>query len=157
LCLIVLGTSAGHAQVRCNFESTAFNVGRYNPLDTAGLSQRFPVRVRCTAEGAVLPPGGVVAVTLRLEPSAGGAGAGLRRMTAADSGSFLNYVLLLPPTYSFPWGAGPGETLSLSVTGLNAVNASQIAEQDVELRVPARQMQAAVGNYADTLNVTYTF
>jgi spore coat protein U-like protein len=126
----------------CTIASTGVNFGVYNPVSGADALSNGLVVVFCSASTAIK-------VTL----SRGGGKSYLPR--SLQNGKVrLSYNLYLDAATSTVWGDGTGGTQAYTDPHPPG---GQIVTLPVYGRIPAAQLQATNGSYADTVVVTLTF
>lgn len=157
-CLLLL--TLGHAPparalclpVACSCTTSTTNVafGNYNPFAFGNTDSTGSVRVSCGGVAGLLIP-------FNIAISAGSSGSFAGR-TLKNGSRTLAYNLYTGASYATVWGDGTGgsQVVAGSVT-LDLLGLSPAQTFTVYGRLPGRQLTAAPGSYADTLNVTLTY
>jgi len=152
--LILLASSSGAQAicVLCTCTTTTSNVafGNYSPMSFGSTDTTGNIKVNCGGVASVLLP-------FNIAFSAGSSGSFATRRLRSGSNT-LNYNLYLDASYGTVWGDGTGGSQSVDgFVTLDALGLSPAQTFWIYGRIPARQLTAIPGVYADTINVTLTY
>jgi spore coat protein U-like protein len=142
LVALLWATQPGAAATTCTVASTGVNFGVYNPLSGGDALSNGLVVLFCSASTPV-----------KITLSRGG-GKSYQPRLMKNGKVQLSYNLYLDAATSTVWGDGTGGTQTYTNSNPPA---GQIIALPVYGRVPAGQLQATNGSYADTVVATLTF
>jgi spore coat protein U-like protein len=156
--------SIAHAQANqswknysCSINSASLSFGTYNPLSAVSLSNNAAsLTMTCsggTGSGAATPTPTVGLST--------GSSLSFSQRTLKSGNNTLNYNVFTDSAYSIIWGeATTGSAVSQSASIQSPKgNATSSNATSLTLygRIPSGQLNAAAGNYSDTLTITVTY
>ncbi len=140
----------------CSINSASLSFGTYNPLSSTPLSNNSAsLTVTCsngTGSGAATPNPSIALSS--------GSAASFSPRTLKSGSNSLNYNVFTESSYTTVWGDGTGSTATRSVT-VNSPTGKATSSNSTSLtlygRIPSGQLNAAAGNYSDTLTITVTY
>ena len=134
----------------CSVQTTNVAFGNYSPLAYGNTDSTGSVKVTCGGVASLLLP-------FKVDISAGSSGNAAAR-TLRNGAYALSYNLYADPAYTTILGDGSGATQAI-VGGfvLDLLGLSPTQNFWIYGRLPGRQLTAAPGIYADTINVTLTY
>jgi spore coat protein U-like protein len=129
--------------VTCSLDITPLQFGEYLPYLGTPSDFTATLTVTCTTSSVAIEPwDGTIALI--------GAGRPGGRQLKQGSG-LLDYRLYLDPARTLPWGDHSGEGAVLPVSGMVGPTAPYRQIIVIYGRIPALQMSATVGRYADQI------